>query len=715
MKGERTDQSRCSKIIDDAWPGILAKAWMDPEYRSRFESDPRAALKEAGIEVSDSFDANATIERLRSDLDPNRSAAPIPLAVAAGVSCYSGGPIAPQSGWSLCAGVPMTAQLCVSGVSAGGEKAGQRGERVTMANEQVEASDGMPKESTAAQSSPETAAVPPRLSLPLSVFRQIGSGLTSDEMALSVDQALILFDELYAHLPLKISMHAVNPVQRLKLLRRRISHISTEADFHDEMIGIFCSVRDLHTNYLLPRPYNTAVVFLPFLVDEYFDHRGIPHYPVVRIMPVAVQKPFEPGIEITHWNGVPMQLAIAANGDRLAGSNMAARHAQGLLAMTSRPLVSDLPPDEDWVTLTYVHQKGVGEIRFPWLVFEPPPRVNSVLSREPGSASLRAMGLDIAQERNHRAREILFLPERVSAEFTIGAGQKGAGAPSAPDTQLTPSSMFPNEIQYGTRRFTYLGRVLGQDFGLLRIRSFNVPDADAFVGEIARILQLLPPDFLLIDVRDNPGGDIIAGERLLQLFTDKKIQPEPMQLRCTPATSLLTQIDYLSLWKPSIDLSVETGEIFSRAFPISSVESCNAIGQRYFGKSALLTSAACYSTTDIFSAGYQDHQIGPVIGYQRLTGAGGANVWTHGLLSILWPQTGSNPFKTLPKGMDMRVAFRRSLRVGQHSGIPLEDLGVRSDHVHLRTRDDVYRDDVDLYAESAALLLGIIPAKPAIQ
>ena len=35
---------------------------------------------------------------------------------------------------------------------------------------------------------------------------------------------------------------------------------------------IFTSVRDLHTNYLLPAPFNEMTAFLPFMVEDYVDH-----------------------------------------------------------------------------------------------------------------------------------------------------------------------------------------------------------------------------------------------------------------------------------------------------------------------------------------------------------------------------------------------------------------------------------------------------------
>ena len=41
----------------------------------------------------------------------------------------------------------------------------------------------------------------------------------------------------------------------------------------------------------------------------------------------------------------------------------------------------------------------------------------------------------------------------------------------------------------------------------------------------------------------------------------------------------------------------------------------------------LLVDALAYSATDIFAAGFEDHEIGLIIGTASGTGAGGANVW----------------------------------------------------------------------------------------
>ena len=57
------------------------------------------------------------------------------------------------------------------------------------------------------------------------------------------------------------------------------------------------------------------------------------------------------------------------------------------------------------------------------------------------------------------------------------------------------------------------------------------------------------------------------------------------------------------------------------------------------------------------------------------------------------------------KNADLRVAIRRTIRVGPEAGTELEDLSVTPDERHEVTRDDLMKDNVDLIKHAAALLL----------
>ncbi len=151
--------------------------------------------------------------------------------------------------------------------------------------------------------------------------------LSIADRRLLIDQALVLFDEFYVHLPLKRAMYAIDPIQRLKLLRRRAEQIDNELDFHNELLQIFVSIRDLHTNYVLPAPYNQMFAVLPFAIDEYYDNNGTPQYLIKSISPFFLQltsivlpDDFRPEVHLTHWNGVPMERTVARNADRQPGT-----------------------------------------------------------------------------------------------------------------------------------------------------------------------------------------------------------------------------------------------------------------------------------------------------------------------------------------------------------------------------------------------------------
>lgn len=526
-------------------------------------------------------------------------------------------------------------------------------------------------------------------------LKSIGKLTLADRECL-VNQALVLIDDLYVHLPLKRAMHAVDPIQRLKLLKYRNARLSERA-FHNEMISIFMGLRDLHTNYILPDPYRKMNVFLPFLIEEFYeeDRRK---YMVSKIVPNLVPAEFKPGLIITHWNGIPIDRAVELNGNNYAGSNEDARHARGVERMTIRPLMMQLPPDEEWVDITYIDGEGTHEQRFKWQVTPPPPVPigSDVDTGDLGVMS--ALGVDIETEEARRVKKAIFAPKAMKIEKDMAKYFPKKGKKPDKSVDMGDVSLMPDIFAFRTVNTS------NGDFGYIRIYSFGVNSAEQFVNEFIRIAGLLPENGLIIDVRGNGGGLITAGEKLLQILTKETIEPERLSFINTPLTrELCSKIDWLAQWAPSIDRFVETGAIFSQGFPIEPQETYNDIGQKYFGPVLLITDALCYSTTDIFAAGFQDHGIGPILGTHGNTGAGGANVWTHSLLKLLLPNHPS--ILSLPKNAAFRVSIRRTTRVGQNIGMPLEDLGVIPKHpIHQMTKNDLLNKNVDLIEKAASIL-----------
>ena len=99
--------------------------------------------------------------------------------------------------------------------------------------------------------------------MPAFLARAAKDPLKLEEKLLLLDQATLILEEFYAHLHFKRARYAVDPVQRLRLLRDDVEQL-TDMEFHSEMVKTFSRLRDPHTFYALPKPFAGASAFLPF-------------------------------------------------------------------------------------------------------------------------------------------------------------------------------------------------------------------------------------------------------------------------------------------------------------------------------------------------------------------------------------------------------------------------------------------------------------------
>src|SRR6185312_14662352 len=184
--------------------------------------------------------------------------------------------------------------------------------------------------------------------------------------------------------PLKRSMYAIDPVQRLRLLRQRCSSETPldPIDFHVEMTEIVTGLRDAHTRYVGPSELEGQVAMLPFLVEAYGPPEA-PHYIVSKLAAdeavTGSQRLFHEGVEIVTWNGVPMDRAVDRHADDETGGRPDSRRARALESMTLRALQYGPPPDERWVTVGYVDLAGVERnLRVDWRVVTPKRATTSI-------------------------------------------------------------------------------------------------------------------------------------------------------------------------------------------------------------------------------------------------------------------------------------------------------------------------------------------------
>jgi hypothetical protein len=383
---------------------------------------------------------------------------------------------------------------------------------------------------------------------------------------------------------------------------------------------------------------------------------------------------------------------VAANADREAGSNPAARRAQGLNALTIRWLGQSLLPDEDWVDIGYLPEPDTKAkpIRFQWKVFQRRRGKGGAAAATAISRAQRknigALGMDAKGEAERQTRRYLFKDARTQ---TPPLGEEVYKVPK------WAKDVFPavGNAETSSGLFAYV-----------RIATFNVENDKKYINEFIRILSKLCQNGLILDVRGNGGGLIYFGERMLQLLTPRPIDPARFSFVNSARTqALTTRHAFIRPWRDSIAQWVETGAEYSQGFPLLPLSRYNDIGQKYQGPVVLITDALCYSTTDIFAAGFQDHKIGVVLGADETTGAGGANVWDYSFISELLDDPQHFP-RPRSGSASLRFAVRRVTRVGQNSGVLLEDLGVKVDEIHKMTGRDLLDRNLDLIEHAGKIL-----------
>lgn len=509
-----------------------------------------------------------------------------------------------------------------------------------------------------------------------------------------------IIEGLYTHLPLKRARYAFDPVQRLRILRNQAEQLGDDA-FHFELANLTTALRDAHTRYAGPAALDGKVAALPFLV-EMIGGEDDPSYLVSKVGS-GLDPAFQPGVLIEYWNGVPIDIAVMRHGDNEVGGRPDSRRAWATQSLTFRSLRYGPPPDEHWVIVGYRQTTATGEatgptreIKLPWKVVDPGQIAMADSPVDGHSAAARRqhlkLGLDPAAADVRRAKMLLFAPSAL----------RGAQAAAAPG----PSTAPPANQAAGQQIETTLTETLkattvdgpGGPYGHLRIFGFDT-EPDAFITELQRLLPLLPQAGLIIDIRGNPGGYILAAELALQLFTYKPIEPVRFSVLATPFTRDMAAVgslaDELAAWRDSLVQAVRNGELYSQPRPISEPAACNALGQHYSGPVVLVADSTTYSSGDLFSAGFVDNGLGPFICVGEATGAGGANVWDYnGMRPFL--QGSPIALPALPDGINLTFSFRRATRAGPSEGLPIEDVGVGGGERYALTRKDLLEGNVDL-------------------
>ncbi len=509
------------------------------------------------------------------------------------------------------------------------------------------------------------------------------------DMRTAIRQAELLLSRFYVHLAGKRTLYSSDPLMALRILDNEVTDgsLNDDREFHDRMSAIFANLHDRHTFYHLPRPYRSTIAFLPFLVEAV---RGGREYVVTKIAGTAFEgtefrASLEHPVVVTHWNGVPMATAVARSGERSSGANRAARMARGLDRLTQAWLGATTGPDENSVSVTYTVGEQVFTRRFDWLAVRQPQEERAVYACE--STNSMAFAGDPEGEWLRDVKEKLFHDP-------------------APDPAVEC-------LEDGIALYRRYSSKAGKEYGYLRIYTFVVdPERrEPFLSRIRAILRNAPPTGLIIDIRGNPGGDAIVAEDFLELFSLRRVAREGLQFANTTEALKLAALHYKRQGgtgsRDMNDFQAQaraTGAPFasSPAFAPARAAWAPTAADVYHGPVVVIIDANCFSSSELFAAGMQDHDLADIIGTDRQTGGGGGNVWAHEDLCELWRDDPESPLEALAEGASFAIAIRRTTRVGTRAGLALEDMGVLAKKTVELTRTDVLGHNEDLLEAAAA-------------
>ncbi|MBC7539977.1 MAG: immune inhibitor A [Bacteriovorax sp.] len=501
-----------------------------------------------------------------------------------------------------------------------------------------------------------------------------------EQKKLVIDQVRMVMSQLYVHRDLKLKDFgaASDPLALINEIEKHIETIS-DYDFHKQMAELFFKQRDFHTSYTFPKPYSCYRSFLPLSFKEVKDNSGnkviavseiIENENVLKLMPQPFQ--IEVGDVVLSYNGLPIRQAMQNIAPRSRGANPAAilRNSANLLTYVSQG--SDVAPNKDVTTLVLKNRLGkTYTTTIPWISKVTQECLDSKES------------VEIFSGANEYQNEInkLFRKKKQNKSLTDGDGLKDTAEPI---------------LKYKT-----INNEFG-NFGYFKLESFEPEKLDA-TGVIAEVRKLLQKEFinvdgLIIDLRDNGGGQINLADGLVQLFTAKNPVPLNFHQKNSPANIYyMEKVTPNNPFTVALREAVKNGAAYTVDLPLSSVTEVNKVGQYFFKPVTIITNSSCYSSCDMFSASMQDHGAALVFGEDANTGAGGANNYSIGAMYNDLPKDDKGPFKKLPNGQNVGFAFRQTVRVGSHAGELIEDTGVIADKQAFPTISDLYNHSEDQF------------------
>lgn len=309
------------------------------------------------------------------------------------------------------------------------------------------------------------------------------------------------------------------------------------------------------------------------------------------------------GQEVVAIDGVPVADAVKALEPYISSSSTTARELLAIDALTVR---SFSIPQKNYAVVTIKDENGnEASYRIPWFTAKGARVDQDLLIKEGDFRTFNELLLTWDKEKKK------WINEGDSSDLGDGF------------SEIIP--LMDEEIFYNSDKDEVIKAGFqvdsGKSYVIAKINSFEYPDlqdkdgqAITFakaVGHIARMAEGSGSPVIL-DLRNNPGGQQSLAAQLLAAFTEKdKIYPGPvMGYRVTRTTQLISEFDQGTI-RPGLSLNLPGDQIYdlfkeavaNKSVYTAAVSNGDIVADPEVGgfsqKMAVLTSPFCISTCDI--------------------------------------------------------------------------------------------------------------------
>lgn len=488
---------------------------------------------------------------------------------------------------------------------------------------------------------------------------------------------------------------SVDPAAKLRRLYRNTKLVKSMSvqELHTRIRTAFMSGNDYHAIYIPPNPLRSTVASLNFTIALAFDPvTRKPLFVVSESRITAIRR----GDVVVSIDGRRTRAVASSLGRKSYAATNDAALRRGTVSLTLRSLALDVIPTKPFATVRTRRADTmlISKTRIPWTFSRnTDPILSGVLSRLSGPA-------------------------------TPSVGQ--VRPPSPPGVSINPITVNkPFDSLFGAFVISFDNNTIPTPpIGLLRLPSFFSRATPELVAELSRVVRLMPPSGLVVDIRGNTGGLPDYPKSLTELFSDVDIPPMRFQMRPTlsnlrilSAKSPFAEVQrFANVTRPVIAATRRRNKRtkftpkFGNLFTLGLEKGRPKETRVYFGPVISVMDAASFSSGDIYAAIQKDINASLLVGVDARSAGGGANTVGYQEMARNFPAAFDGQPKALPGDASFTMPTLAFFRIGeQNKGKRVQKVGVTPHFRYFQTPTDVIANDADFvvfllrrFAESPA-------------